>query len=77
MGYSEYSKAFRVYNKKTLIVEESIHVFFYESPTTLSDNHEMTTDIFNASMTFENTLLPSVSELSLEPKIKIAPIVAV
>ena len=31
LGYSSTSKAFRVFNKRTLIVEESIHVVFDES----------------------------------------------
>ena len=29
LGYSLTSKAFRVFNKRTLVVEESIHVIFY------------------------------------------------
>lgn len=31
LGYSQSSKAFRVYNKRLKIVEESVHVSFYES----------------------------------------------
>ena len=31
LGYSNSSKAYRVYNKRTLIVEESMHVTFDES----------------------------------------------
>ena len=31
LGYSLTSKAFRVFNKRTLVVKESIHVIFYES----------------------------------------------
>ena len=31
LGYSLTSKAFRVFNKRTLVVEESIHVIFDES----------------------------------------------
>ena len=30
LGYSSSSKAFRVFNKRTMIVKESIHVIFYE-----------------------------------------------
>ncbi len=30
LGYSSTSKAYRVYNKRTLLVEESIHVKFVE-----------------------------------------------
>ena len=31
MGYALNSKAYRVFNKTSLIVEESIHVIFYET----------------------------------------------
>ena len=31
MGYALNSKAYRVFNKTSLIVEESIHVVFYET----------------------------------------------
>ena len=31
LGYSTSSKDFRVFNKRTMVVEESIHVIFYES----------------------------------------------
>ena len=31
LGYSSSSKAFRVFNKRTLVVEESIHVVFDET----------------------------------------------
>ena len=30
LGYSSVSKAFRIFNKRTLIIEESIHVIFNE-----------------------------------------------
>ncbi|XP_059632627.1 uncharacterized protein LOC132275215 [Cornus florida] len=44
LGYSSISKAYRVYNKKTLLVVESIHVVFDESPTSptksVMDNDE-------------------------------------
>ena len=36
IGYSSFSKAFYVFNKKTLKSQESIHVVFYEF--SLSDN---------------------------------------
>jgi len=32
LGYSSNSKAYRVFNKRTLTVEESIHVAFDETP---------------------------------------------
>ena len=31
LGYSLHSKAFRIYNKRTMIIEESIHVAFDET----------------------------------------------
>ena len=31
LGYSETSKAYRVYNSRTLLVEETIHVRFNDS----------------------------------------------
>ena len=31
LGYSTTSKAYRIFNKRSLVVEESIHVFFDES----------------------------------------------
>ena len=31
LGYSTSRKAYRVFNKRTLVVEESMHVVFYES----------------------------------------------
>ena len=31
LGYSNSSKAYRVYNKRTLVMEESMHVTFDES----------------------------------------------
>ena len=30
IGYSSFSKPFHVFNKKTLKIEESIHIVFYE-----------------------------------------------
>ena len=35
LGYSSSSKAYRVFNKKTMVVEESIHVVFDESNDSL------------------------------------------
>ena len=31
LGYSNISKAYRIYNKRTLVIEESTHVTFDES----------------------------------------------
>ena len=38
LGYSTSSKAFRVFNKRTLVIEETIHVVFEESRD-LNDHH--------------------------------------
>ena len=35
IGYSSTSKAYRIYNKRTLRIEESIHVVFDESPSSV------------------------------------------
>ena len=35
LGYSSSSKAYRVFNKKTMVVEESVHVVFDESNESL------------------------------------------
>ena len=35
MGYALNSKAYRVFNKISLIVEESIHIIFYETNVAL------------------------------------------
>jgi len=37
LGYSSYSKAYKVFNKRTLCVEESVHVLFDQS-NSLSEN---------------------------------------
>ena len=31
LGYSSHSKAYKVFNKRTLCVEESVHVLFHET----------------------------------------------
>ena len=40
LGYSLTSKAYRVYNKRTLTIEESIHVAFDECLETYTNMHE-------------------------------------
>ena len=35
LGYSTSSKSFRVFNKRTMVVKEFIHVIFYESNNSL------------------------------------------
>ena len=46
LGYSLTSKAFRVFNKRTLVVEESIHVIFDESnPPSRKDSFDDDNDV--------------------------------
>nr|CAN82044.1 hypothetical protein VITISV_020597 [Vitis vinifera] len=44
-GYSTSSKAFRVFNKRTMVVEESIHVIFYESNNSLQERESFVDDL--------------------------------
>ena len=37
LGYSSHSKAYRVYNKRTMCVEESVHIIFDETNFTTSE----------------------------------------
>ncbi|XP_031108415.1 uncharacterized protein LOC116012881 [Ipomoea triloba] len=57
MGYSEKSKAFRVLNKRTMVIEESIHVVFDES-----SKEDMV--ISEKSQTDEKTKDGEIEELS-------------
>ena len=45
LGYSTSSKAFRVFNKRTMVVEESIHVIFYESNNSLQERESFDDDL--------------------------------
>ena len=45
LGYSTSSKAFRVFNKRTMVVEESIHVIFYESNNSLQERKSIDDDL--------------------------------
>jgi len=47
LGYSSNSKAFRIYNKRTMIIEESIHVVFDETNPIIS-RKETLDDITNS-----------------------------
>ena len=44
-GYSTSSKAFRVFNKRTMVVEEFIHVIFYESNNSLQERESFDDDL--------------------------------
>ena len=45
LGYSTSSKAFRVFNKRTMVVEESIHVIFDESNNSLQERESFDDDL--------------------------------
>ena len=45
LGYSTSSKAYRVFNKRTLVVEESVHVVFDESNTPMRKEDEDIVDL--------------------------------
>ena len=45
LGYSTSSKAFRVFNKRTMVVEESIHVIFYESNNFFQEKESFDDDL--------------------------------
>ena len=38
LGYSSHSKAYKVFNKRTLCVEENVHVFFDESNSLIEND---------------------------------------
>ena len=44
-GYSSSSKAYRVFNKKTMVVEESVHVVFDESNESLERRESVNDDV--------------------------------
>ena len=44
LGYSERSKAYRVFNRRTLVVEESFHVKFIERQPHCSDHTIITSE---------------------------------
>ena len=45
LGYSNSSKAFRVFNKRTMVVKESIHVIFDESNNYLQERESFDNDL--------------------------------
>jgi len=38
LGYSSYSHAYKAYNRKTMLIEESVYIVFYESNQKLRNN---------------------------------------
>ncbi|KAL6342996.1 hypothetical protein AAG906_017016 [Vitis piasezkii] len=45
LGYSTSSKAFRVFNKRTMVLKKSIHVIFYESNHSLQERESFDDDL--------------------------------
>ena len=45
LDYSTSSKAFRVFNKRTMVVEESIHIIFDESNNSLQERQSFDDDL--------------------------------
>ena len=45
LGYSSTSKAYRVFNKRTLVIEESMHVVFDESCNDISNESICSDDL--------------------------------
>ena len=45
LGYSTSCKAFRVFIERTMVVEESIHVIFYESNNSLQERESVDDDL--------------------------------
>ena len=51
LGYSSISKAYRVYNKRIYIVEETIHISFKEKKKDMDQNiHDIEEDLQNLSL---------------------------
>ena len=50
IGYSTSSKTFRVFNKRTMVVEESIHVIFYESNNSLQERKTILENLMQNQM---------------------------
>ena len=58
LGYSSISKAYRVFNKRTLVVKESIHITFDETSPNLETSLEDDDMCENFQKTFMNN--PSI-----------------
>ena len=68
MGYSSHSRAYRVFNKRTLCIEESIHVKFdentlYTQDATHDDDILEQDFLFGDSSKDQNQEVPSTSKL--------------
>ena len=68
MGYALNSKAYRVFNKTSLIVEESIHIIFYETNATPRK------DVVNDDVDIEDLRIEEPKENELEDNKKKPPL---
>ena len=73
VGYSDRSKAYRIFNKRTNIIEESMHVSFDENfvKNQVNDDDEIistTTNDINTNNTQENVLVSPPRILKDHPK---------
>ena len=64
LGYSTTSKAYRIFNKKTLVVEESTHVLFDES-----NNNNLEKNLEDDENILENKEIESNEQVSQEDEI--------
>jgi len=71
LGYSDSSRGYRVYNSKTLVVEESIHVRFNDgliSDRKLSEPNDDLADLqSNKEISFDNPKEERKTSLALQP----------
>jgi len=73
LGYSSTSKAYRVFNKRTLVIEESMHVVFDESCNIVSNESIYSDDLekdFEDLLVSEKgkEIVPSMEEVSINEK---------
>ena len=66
LGYSLTSKAYRVFSKRTLVVEESIHVFYDVLPLANVDDMCANLDRFNFNDKDDNNELKEEKSNELE-----------
>ncbi|XP_028051452.1 uncharacterized protein LOC114256063 [Camellia sinensis] len=72
LGYASFSKAYRVFDKRTLLVEESIHVAFDESSSFTSKN-TASDDVVDSNPSIEGIYLSKNDEsLASEPNIEVS-----
>ena len=70
LGYSSSSKAYRVFNKRTLVIEESIHVTFDESNSLDKEKGSTSYDVDSEIPLEKLTIQSDKKELGKEVEIK-------